>query len=366
MSFIFPSKIFHICGVAFIEYKGVSLALIYGADMFTRIKPSLGILTKSMLCIAILCFSLTACDQETPANSGIKAGVAKLKEDSLAARKAEAVMAAMSLDELRKLASNSFLEQRLYAPAGDNAVEYYLAIRKKSAQPDPLTESALVDLTPYTVIAAEQAIGRNDFEEASRLRNLIAAVDAYAPALPRIGEAITDGLKNTEEAMAAAETKREQDTLLAVKVETPETLPQQLKTPAREPPLKTAIPAIQTAESSAPVSAESMQNIPPVVTTNSPTPRPIVTAPAVNQAKLVAIRTPDPLFPGDLLNRGLSGAVEIEFIVQRSGEVSEVRVVNSSQRAFDRNIMQTVKRWKFGPLDEPVTIRRSFNFSNPS
>lgn len=84
------------------------------------------------------------------------------------------------------------------------------------------------------------------------------------------------------------------------------------------------------------------------------------------KAELISIRTPDPGFPSDALNRGLSGAVEIEFIVQRNGEVSEVRVLNSSQRAFDRNVVTTVKRWKFAPLDEPMTVRRSFNFNNPS
>jgi len=28
--------------------------------------------------------------------------------------------------------------------------------------------------------------------------------------------------------------------------------------------------------------------------------------------------------------------------------------------------MTTVKRWKFAPMDEPMTVRRSFNFNNPS
>ena len=51
-------------------------------------------------------------------------------------------------------------EQRIYTPAGDNAMEYYIALRKKTEKPDPSAESALMDLQPYAVIAAEQAIGR--------------------------------------------------------------------------------------------------------------------------------------------------------------------------------------------------------------
>ena len=48
-------------------------------------------------------------------------------------------------------------EQRIYTPAGDNAMEYYIALRKKSDKPDASAESALMDLQPYAVIAAEQA-----------------------------------------------------------------------------------------------------------------------------------------------------------------------------------------------------------------
>jgi len=284
--------------------------------------------------------------------------------DQQAARKAQAQMAALSFEELRKLASNSFREQRLYAPAGNNAVEYYLAIRKKSEQPDPLTESALMDLTPYTVIAAEQAISRNDFAEASRLRDLIAAIDANAPALPRISLAISDGLRNIE-ALATAKAKEDEDALPVAAVKTQQEAIQPIAT---EPAIKPTLSAIQGPNTSASITSIPPQNTsipapsPSVPSTNA---APLMSATA-RKAELIAIRTPDPAFPSDLLNRGLSGAVEIEFVVQRSGEVSEVRVLNSSQRAFDRNVVLTVKRWKFGPLDEPITVRRSFNFNNPS
>ena len=60
-------------------------------------------------------------------------------------------------------------------------MEYYIALRKKSDKPDASAESALMDLQPYAVIAAEQAIGREDFLEAERLRALIAAADPQAP-----------------------------------------------------------------------------------------------------------------------------------------------------------------------------------------
>ncbi|MGH8499677.1 MAG: TonB family protein, partial [Methylococcales bacterium] len=224
-------------------------------------------------------------------------------------------------------------------------------------------ESALIDLTPYTVIAAEQAISRLDFDEASRLRDLIVQVDANAPAIPRISQAINNGLKNTE-VLALAEAQREKDTLQATEKEVLKASLEDLKSPiaeASEKPVQASIsiPNIPAPAISTPVQTNQTAVAPPS--------RAITATPSSSKKpELVAIRTPDPDFPSDALNRGLSGAVEIEFVVQRSGIVSEVRVVNSSQRAFDRNVMSTVKRWKFAPLEEPMTVRRSFNFNNPS
>ena len=58
-----------------------------------------------------------------------------------------AQVAAMSPEQLREAASTALREQRLYAPAGNNAMEYYLALRDKSPN-DPAVASALTDLMP--------------------------------------------------------------------------------------------------------------------------------------------------------------------------------------------------------------------------
>lgn len=336
--------------------------------MFSVLKSHSTYYPFKALLVGAFCLVLAACNQEqsaTPAGAQHSAAAIAIAQANLqAAQKAEAALAAMSSDELRKLARTAFREQRLYAPAGNNALEYYLAIRKKSDQPDALIESALMDLTPYTVIAAEQAMTRLDFNEAIRLRDLIAIIDANAPALPRISQAIIDGLKNTE-ALASAESKRQEEALLAAEQAALKTNQELLK-PAEVPTKPTPLPtttvnlATPVPVTIAPVQAQQTS----IAASPARVPN-AITLPS-KKAELVAIRTPDPGFPSDALNRGLSGAVEIEFVVQRSGEVSEVRIVNSSQRAFDRNVVTTVKRWRFGPLDEPMTVRRSFNFNNPS
>lgn len=74
------------------------------------------------------------------------------------------------LDALRQRAAVSLAANRLHTPAGDNAVENYLA--------------------PYVVIGAEQATADRMFDEAQRLIGLLERMDAGAPASPRLREAL--------------------------------------------------------------------------------------------------------------------------------------------------------------------------------
>jgi protein TonB len=157
--------------------------------------------------------SLAACGKKEAAPSPAAATAAAQKQqaaEAVAAQQAAqqaAALAALSGDELRDRGRAALREQRIYAPAGDNAMEYYIALRKKSAKPDASAESALMDLQPYAVIAAEQAINRKDFIEAERLRALIAAADAQAPSLARIADAIAKGKAAVAAEAAAALTR---------------------------------------------------------------------------------------------------------------------------------------------------------------
>ena len=137
----------------------------------------------------ILACALVACkNEEAPADQSA-ATAAKPQAAQTVAAPTEAVSAqvsAMGAEQLREAASAALREQRLYAPAGNNAMEYYLALRDKSPN-DPAVASALTDLMPYTLIATEQSINRDDFSEAQRLYALMEKTDPKAPALPRPG-----------------------------------------------------------------------------------------------------------------------------------------------------------------------------------
>ncbi|KAA2284030.1 energy transducer TonB [Arenimonas fontis] len=272
-----------------------------------------------------------------------------------AAAEAEAALAALSVEELRERGGQALREQRLYAPAGDNAMEYYLALRKRSDKPDASAESALIDLMPYAIIAAEQAIGREDFTEAERLRALIERTDPQAPALPRIRDSIAKGQaavveRAAQEAAREAQRQREQE--LAAQRAAEEAAraaaaqPEQPATPAPQP----ATPAPATPAPTTPTPAQ-----PTAQTPAEPT-RPRRTTP-------IPVRTPQPAYPRAAYRSRESGEVTVEIVIATDGSVADVRIVAAQPRGvFDREVLQTVRDWRFEPLDEQVTISRTFVF----
>ena len=110
------------------------------------------------------------------------------------------VLSTLDNAELHRLAAQALDNRNTYAPAGRNAVEYYLAIRDK-VPGEAAVQSALVELQPYVLIAGEQAIGRGNLDEAARLIVLLGRMDSAAPALPRLKKQ----LQAAEDASLAAE-----------------------------------------------------------------------------------------------------------------------------------------------------------------
>jgi protein TonB len=56
--------------------------------------------------------------------------------------------------------------------------------------------------------------------------------------------------------------------------------------------------------------------------------------------------------------------VQVEFTVGTDGSVTSARVVNAEpRRVFDRAALDAVQRWRFQPLSEPVTTRRTIAFN---
>lgn len=308
--------------------------------------------------------ALAACSKDEPATTAPPTAApaqpagpsAEELATQQAAAAAKAALANLSVDELRTRGSQALREQRLYAPAGNSAMEYYLALRDKSEKPDASAESALIDLMPYAIIAAEQAIGREDFAEAERLRALIAKTDVQAPALPRITDAIAKGQAGAADRVAQEAAREEQ------RLRDAETAAERAAAAAAAPPTPAPATPQPTPTPVTPPPAAAQPATP--VVTPQPTPAPAATpAPVARRSSPVGVRTPQPAYPREAARSGVTGEVTVEISIAANGSVTDVRVIRAQPRGqFDRAVLNTVRGWQFEPMDAPATLTRTFTF----
>jgi protein TonB len=320
---------------------------------------------KSRLCACLLlAAALGACSKQeeaapaatTPAtaNQPTQASPATPPTPAVAA-----TVQAMGADQLRDSASQALRENRMYAPAGDNAMEYYLALRDKLPD-DAAVTSALTDLLPYTVIAAEQAVGREQFDEAQRLVGLIEKADKAAPALPRIKQSIANSQQAVAKRSEAEAAKAKADAEARAQAQQQQLAQQQ----AAEAEAARRLAAQQEAARQAAAREAEQREAATRQTATQQQPQPAAAQAAPVQRALRPIAMPAPRYPPDALRAGTSGEVLIEFTVGTHGSVTDARVLRANPaRTFDREALNAVRRWRFEPVDAPVTTRRTVAFN---
>jgi protein TonB len=273
----------------------------------------------------------------------------------------------MSADQLRESASVALREQRLYAPAGNNAMEYYLALRDK-APSDPAVASALTDLMPYALIATEQSIQREDFVESQRLYALMEKTDATRTALPRLKQTIAQ----QQQAVAA---RAEQD-----KVKTEEDAKRQAELEKTAPRPAAGRPAAGGAAARRPAgrAGRSRQE----GRRRSRSRRRTRSASSRRRCRRslhrprrrrrprrpvrwsCALSTPGPALPG----RSRASQPERRSPHgdhrrhRRLGHLRARRRRHPAARLRSAKPSAAVKKWKFAPIDAPVTTTRTINF----
>lgn len=267
---------------------------------------------------------------------------------------------------LRQAVREATSAQRVYAPAGDNAIEYYLALRE--LRPDDASiATALMELLPYAVIGSEQAVGREDFTEARRLLGLIERADASAPALSRLRESIAAAEANAARRLIAeAEAAKLREQQAAEQAAAAERERQQAEQAERQAPAAaapvTAAPAATTPAASTPSPAAAIA-APRVSANGSGTevPPTVRAAPASAEPRLIS--APPPRYPLTAMRRKLEGQVTLEFTVEPDGSVSSPRVVSATpEGVFDEAALVAVSRWRFEPMPRAVTTRRQLQF----
>lgn len=324
----------------------------------------------------VLIVALAGCGKKegaTPADTAAS-GTAATQPVAPPSAAVSASVAALSVEALREKAANAYQESRLYAPAGDNAMEYYLALRDK-APADPGVSSALTDLLPMTVIATEQSRDREDFVEAQRLYALIEKADRQHPSLQRLKASIAAaqdaGAKRAEQQKLTAEQEQarklqlEKDRLLQQQQQQQQAAAQLVTQQAAQREAEQKAAAQREIDQKAAAQREAEQKAATQRAAAQPgsgAAAPKAAAPAASELR--AISTPQPRYPQDALRANQSGEVQVEFTVASDGTVSSVRVIRSNPpRVFDREAMAAVKRWRFEPVAAPVTTRRTIGFN---
>lgn len=332
------------------------------------------------LALAVAC-TLAACKKEAAEDAAATPdAVQQTAPAPTPASVVTASVAAMQPDQLRSEASKAYGENRLYAPAGNNAMEYYLALRDK--QPgDAGASSALTDLLPMTVIATEQGIAREDFAEAKRLAAMVEKADASHPALARLkssiaqSEAASVQRAETQRLTADEEAKRQAD-LAKQREEDQRRLQEQQRQQAQQAASQqqqqqqaAAAEAERQraaeAERERQAAAQRQQQQQQAAAQPAPA-QPAAARPAASN-DLRAVAQPGPRYPSAAQRVGATAAVQVEFTVQPDGSVENVRVVSSNsprefQREFEREAMSAVRRWRFQPVAQATTSRRTIAF----
>lgn len=281
-------------------------------------------------------------------------------------------LADLDAERLRTLASQAIAEQRVHAPAGDNAVEYYLALREKSPQ-DAAVSTALVEFQPYVLIAAEQALSRSQSDEAERLLALLARIDAQAPALPRLRESVAqlrtslsaqeDADREAALAKAAVEKQRAEIATESASVARLAKLSAAAAVPEAARPAPAAPPVVRET-----TTTPRAEPTPPAAVAASapPAPAPAASPRPVARALPRLLQDEAPRYPLAAKNRKLEGQVEVAFTILPDGRVANARVVSAEPAGvFDRAALTAASRWRFESTGATATTSRMLTFRLP-
>jgi len=296
----------------------------------------------------LLVVALAGCEgARAPAAQDVSAGVD--------AALPEPVPEQMETRPLRARAEAALREQRLHTPAGNNAVEYYLALRER--EPDAGVAAALAELQPYVLIATEQALGQQQLDEARRLIGLLARMDAHAPALPRLRESlrVAQERADREEGARVAET--------AKSVAPPPIAP----APAASPTLARAVPPAATSPASPPAATIAAPPPPePAAPKETAPPTPLARTESTPSALPRLLRDAAPRYPLAARNRRIEGRVQVAFTIQPDGSVTDVHAVSAQPEGlFEQAALAAAARWQFEPTPRRVSTTRTLMFQLP-
>ena len=274
----------------------------------------------------------------------------------------------LSVDQLFKEARTALNEQRMVAPVGNNALEFYLKILDKEPN-NAGARDALRELFSTFASSAESAINARNFDEGKRIMDLLTKADPqnYTLTILRSKFDAQQKLADREQAQAAA--KADADATRAA--EQKDAAAAAAAAAAANPTASSATPAAggTTGASAGTTPAAGTS---PTSTAAAPTPAPAAPTaapkPAGDTRDAQQVRITQPAYPQAAVRKRDEGWVEVEFSVMPDGSIANAHVVDSQPvRIFDRAAVEAVQRWVFNPAlkdGQPVqsTLRRRIEF----
>ena len=258
-------------------------------------------------------------------------------------------VAAMSINQLLSEARKAVNEQRLLAPAGNNAFEFYLKVLEK--QPgNQVASDALRETFPVGSSVAEQAINQRDFNEAQRQIDLLAKADPANYTLTILRSKLDAQRKLQDREQQLASDKEKQAQLAAQKVVSDKADADRQAAEVQQKAL-----AEQQQKAAQARLAQQQQ-----ASTEAARQAPAGTA-AANEASTAAggshgavlMRNVSPRYPATAMRSNQEGWVELTFTVTPEGNVDDVKVVDAEPRhVFDRAAVEAVSRWKYQPATQ--------------
>jgi protein TonB len=258
-------------------------------------------------------------------------------------------VAAMSTDQLLAEARKAMNDQRLLAPAGNNAFEFYLKVLERQPN-NQVAQDALRETFPFGANAAEQAINQRDFVNAQREIALLAKADPDNYTLTILRSKLDAQQKLIDREQQQAEQ-------LATKQK------------AADAAKQAAAAAQQQAASQAPTQTAAVK---PAAQKANPVPQQVVETappPPVRIQDAVPVSQPTARYPTVAKRRRQEGWVDVEFTVGADGAVSNAHVVDANPKhVFDRAATDAVDRWRYKPALRDgtpmvVTMRRRIVFT---
>lgn len=297
------------------------------------------------------------------------AGGSNAEVDTLSAELA-AARAAQQIDDVLALGAERLAENRLLAPANDNARHYF----ELAAERDPGNAAArqgLIGVASKLVLQARSAIDGDEFSRARGLLDEAATLDpdsdelaATLAALRTSQEAAENPPPTPAPVSAPPETQTASATEAAPVEARPETqAATRAEAPAEAPPVEPEAEAATASAADAENAGEtaSLPDAEPAATNGD---LEIVSITDLTRTKYVP-----PQYPRAAQRRNQTGFVDLIFTVTPQGLVSDVEVRSSEPgNTFVNSAIRSVQAWEFEPylsdgvpVSKRVAVRMSFN-----